>query len=367
MIQAVQTGQAVRERQLANGAETAYTVVVRATNWLGDNLMSMPALYQLRHALGSEVRMVILCKSALRPLWQMADWVDSVIDFPGRRVGKEEIRALRELQADAALILPNSFGSAFDLSRCGIPFRIGRKGRGRGCFLTRRLPVRSAAGRGHEGHQAEEYYELAETLAPVSRELPEQGLLTVHSKVREEAQERFRLFADAAPVLAIAPGAAYGPAKQWPLEFFRETALASVEKGYSIILLGTEQERAVADWIAQGTNPIRNLCGRTSLSELAALLRMSEVCLANDSGIMHLAAALGTAGVAIFGSTSAVATGPLAGNWEALDNEEECSPCFRRECTRGDSPYACLYSITPSSVCQAIEKVVKLRAGRRNL
>ena len=335
------------------------SIIIRTPNWLGDCLICMPALYQLHRAFDKRVSLAVACKSSLQPLWSLAEWIDQVIPFNGSRIDRSKKAEIRESGFDGAIVMPNSFGSAWDLAHCGIPVRIGRGGRARGWLLTHRLPARAAVPGSGGGHQVEEYFDLVESLTPITREPPEEPLLTVSSELMTTVRRRFALEKNChrKPLLTMAPGAAYGPAKQWPVEYFREIIRWAGKEGYRVLLIGTEKERELAAFIIDNTECAENLCGRTSIPESAAILQLSTVCLCNDSGVMHLAAATGCPGVAIFGSTSAPATGPLANNWRVLESTQECSPCFRRRCRRQDTPYACLREITPEQVWRAITKL----------
>ncbi|MCF7853186.1 MAG: glycosyltransferase family 9 protein, partial [Candidatus Pacebacteria bacterium] len=157
------------------------------------------------------------------------------------------------------------------------------------------------------------------------------------------------------------PGAAYGPAKQWPVDNFRQVADAWTAEGGRVVVVGTNAERDAAVEIIDPRSNNLNLCGKTSLSQLMAVLKTVALCVANDSGAMHLAAGLGTPGVAIFGSTNPDATGPLGAPWVVLANPPACAPCFARECQRPANRYQCLTAITPDHVMQALTFLEKRR------
>ena len=335
-------------------------VVVRATNWLGDNLMSMPAIYRLRQALPKTCSLHIVCKKSLAALWNAADWIDSVAPFDGKRLLGADKEKIRALHADAALVLPNSFGAALDLFNCSIPVRVGRAGRGRSLFLTHRLPRWRSEWKRAKFHQLTHYFDLVETLAPVQRTLPEQPLLDVPNT--QGLAEKLGIGDEQKYTLAVAPGAAYGPAKQWPVESFAKTAENWVKNDRRVIVVGTEKERALGEQIEKRVpeKTVINLCGQTSLSELMAVLQSCSACVCNDSGVMHLAAALGIPGVAIFGSTNPAATGPLGPHWIVMANSINCDPCFQRTCDKDeDNAYICLRCTTPEAVSEALESVIQ--------
>jgi heptosyltransferase-2 len=332
-------------------------VVVRATNWLGDNLMSMPAIYRLRQALPGNCKLHVVCKKSLAPLWKTAGWIDSLVPFDGKRLRGADKEKIRVLHADAALILPNSFGAALDMFNCSIPVRVGRAGRGRSLFLTHRLPRWRSEWKSAEFHQVTHYFDLAQTLVPVQRTLPDQPLLKIPNT--EALTEKLGIDSDIENTLAIAPGAAYGPAKQWPVESFAKTVDNWVENGGHAIVIGTEKERELGEKIRDHTPEyVHNLCGKTSLPELMAVLKSCSACVCNDSGVMHLAAALGTPGVAVFGSTNPAATGPLGARWIVMANSTNCDPCFQRTCAKNaNNAYTCLRCTTPDAVSEALQQI----------
>ena len=159
--------------------------------------------------------------------------------------------------------------------------------------------------------------------------------------------------------LAIAPGAAFGPAKQWPKERFAEVAKWFAKERGRVVIVGGPKEAAVAADIAeQLPSGTLNLTGKTDMRQLMAVLAASSVVVANDSGAMHLAAALGKRGVALFGSTDPVATGPIGGRWSLLVADAPCRPCFRRECNlTGDEAYKCLKSLSAQAVIEELKSM----------
>ena len=326
-------------------------LLVRATNWLGDTLMSLPGVWQLRQGLPAGVPLLVLCPAKLAELWRAVPWVQTVVPFAGRRLGGEALARLRELRAGAAVILPNSFGSAWDLWR-RVPVRIGRAGRGRAALLQYRLPPWPRAHGPARLHEARYYLELAAACGPARWEL---GYPPPQVNLRPgEFEGLAELLARPGRLLVLAPGAAYGPAKQWPAASFRAVAQWWAGQHGAVAAIGTSGEAATAAAAVAGVPGAVNLAGRTGLRQLMHLLGHAGMVLANDSGAMHLAAGLGTPGVAVFGSTDPVATGPLGGRWVVLRQELACSPCKQRTCPRRELLYECLRAITPQQAMAAI-------------
>jgi heptosyltransferase-2 len=162
-------------------------------------------------------------------------------------------------------------------------------------------------------------------------------------------------------IMVVAPGAAYGSAKRWSSSSYNEVCRYWIEeKSGRVIIVGAENEMKTAEGVASNldNSHILNLAGKTNLKELIYTLKKSDICVSNDSGVMHLGSALNAKGVAIFGSTDPFATGPLSKNWAVLLKKQSCSPCFFRECINVEKDYKCLEAITSADVIEAIEKLI---------
>ncbi len=336
---------------LPAGTDWRGGLVMRAVNWLGDTFIALPAMHRIRQTLPPEAKLHVLCPEKLAPAWKCLPWVDQVVTFPGSRADRGARETVRRLNPGAALVLPNSFGAAWDLFNLSIPLRAGRAGRMRTLLLTDTLPPLPRAAERGGRHQLCEYLELAAmfgeaplafTPAPVMTEDP----AVVCARIGVPADR---------PLLALAPGAAYGPAKQWPAEFFRTVALWWTERGGRAVVVGSQKEAAAGDGVLAGVEGGVNAAGKTTIPEMMALLRACRALVSNDSGAMHLAAAAGVDGVALFGSTDPVATGPLGGRWVVLRERMECSPCFQRKCRFTGGECRCLRAIAPERVCAALE------------
>jgi len=286
---------------------TAPRILICGVNWLGDAVMSLPALQALRdHHSGAHL--ALLTKPGLAALWSMFTTIDQVISLPsaGQSI-KPTISELEKQEFEVSYILPHSFRSALPPFLARIPKRIGLPGHFPRDFLLTDVR-RPAFGPGRE-HQVYEYLDLffpgenRRTFVPPRLAPPPAALDAMRAK----------LAALPRPWIAMLPGAARGTSKQWPAERYAETAAALVARtGGSIVVLGTAGERAVCQQVAAAAAPNGlNLAGATTLPELAAALALSAAVLCNDSGGMHLAAAVGAPLVAIYGITNPAQTGPL--------------------------------------------------------
>lgn len=329
-------------------------IAVRSPNWLGDAVMALPALLRLKQAMPRDKKLWVATPPSLHDVWGAAPWIDGLVPFDTRRTFNGLPGAFRELKPGAILVLPNSTRSALEARLSGTPIRVGRSGRFRSLLLNRKLPAWRPSDRHADFHQASHYLALASLLAPIETTLPARPLASIDSR-----QVLVELgIAGTPPFLAMAPGAAYGPAKQWPPECFASVARHWTETGGRVIIVGTEGDAQTGNAIRAAVGKqVLSVCGRTSLRQLMGVLAEANCVVANDSGAMHLAAALGTPGVAVFGSTNPQATGPIGAPWIALSQPPPCAPCFERSCPLETERYKCLRSITVAQVAAALAEL----------
>ncbi|MEA2012499.1 MAG: lipopolysaccharide heptosyltransferase II [Verrucomicrobiota bacterium] len=331
-------------------------VIIRSPNWLGDAIMILPALYQIKKTLPNESKIHIVCQEKLRILWEAVPWIDNVFAFPGKRLNKQNIKKLKKIPNVISFIFPNSFGAAMDFYRCAFPVRIGRAGGLRSWMLTHQLPPKvKCKNNGYaQYHQTSEYLEIVSVLCENSTSFDYPPIKANIDAEKIAGMDICGLRKK--KILIIAPGTAYGPAKQWNVEKFAKIAQYWEEKyNGTVIAVGTEKEKEIADSAISLCQNAVNTAGKTSLAELIFLIEICDICLANDSGVMHLAAACNCHGVAIFGSTDPIATGPIGGKWIILHEDVDCAPCFERTCRKSSEKYSCLESISVENAIDAID------------
>lgn len=381
------------------GDFTPRRILVRGTNWLGDAVMTTPALLRLRERFPDSC-IAILCPEKLRDLWTRPPRsnqpglpqpvVDETIPFaPGENVFAIA-KKLRAGKFDLALVLPNSPRSALEVFFAGIPRRLGYARPWRNFFLTQTIAPRPeavkmrkrsveeihelttgldtpVAGRQSEisrpkSHQIYEYLQLVAALGASPEPLAPK--LVVSAEELTTVRKKFGLEDLAQPVLGLNPGAEYGPAKRWPVEKFIAAARQIQRETKCLwLIFGSQGDAALAEQIASALQapalPVFNLVGKTSLRELMALLKLCRVLLTNDTGPMHVAAAVGTPVVVPFGSTSPELTGPgLPGDarHHLLKSDAPCSPCFLRECP---IDFRCLNGIPPDRAAAAVLQAIR--------
>jgi heptosyltransferase II len=345
-------------------------VMVRATNWIGDAIISLPAIEALRGRY-PDTEIVVVAKPWVAELYSNHPALFRLLiydpngEHKGRRGFRKLINELRRERFDAAILLQHAFHAAWMAWRAQIPIRIGYRTDGRGPLLTEavRLPPR-----GYLGHQASEYLEFLF----LSGLIEERPLAAREVHLAATKAER-RWAADALKGLGLEgpryfvglnPGAAFGPAKRWPIERFAALGDRLVGAlGADVLVFGSKDERPLAEAVARvmQRTPLV-LAGNTTLRQWMAITERCRLVVANDSGAMHVAAAMGVPVVAIFGSTDARATGPLSRWARVVRHPVECSPCGLRECP---IDFRCMNSVTVEEVHRtALELVAAYESAR---
>ncbi len=324
-----------------------FDLLVRSPNWLGDACMAFPAVRALKMG-RPDLRLTVLCPAKLADLWQNVREVDDIIAKKrDEGIGEVALKVRERGHFDAAVLFTNSARSTLELWRAKIPRLVGYHGSFRSGLLHDVAPEpREVAPPEHHAHR---YLRLAQHCG-ASADDP--ALFGVNGD-RQTASTA---------LLGICAGAEYGPAKRWPLEKFAEVArrLSSRWPEIEWRFFGAPGEAAMGEDLSamlQGVKH-RNLVGRTDLSQLIQSLRQCRLLLTNDTGTMHLAAALGVPTVSIFGSTEPALTGPLGPHHRVVRHHVPCSPCFKRECPFGH--YECMTGVTVERV--AAEVVAALAA-----
>jgi heptosyltransferase II len=366
---------------------TPRRILVRGVNWLGDAVMTTPALLRLREKFPA-VHIALLTPEKLKDLWLHHPAIDETISFSTEENVFSVSKKLRAEKFDLALMLPNSPRSALEVFLAGILQRVGYARPWRNFFLTRTIPSRADAVKMHKrseteireliagnsklktqnskldpsAHQIYEYLNLTAALG--ANPDPLAPKLFARLEEIEAVKKKFGLENIPAPIFGLNPGAEYGPAKRWPVEKFIAAAQQIQQRTDCVwILFGGKGDVELGAQIEAETKnsklKIQNLIGQTSLRELMALLKLCRVLLTNDTGPMHVAAALGTPVVVPFGSTSPELTAPgLPGDPRnhLLKSDAPCSPCFLRECP---IDFRCMNGISVERVVAAVVEAAK--------
>jgi heptosyltransferase-2 len=316
-------------------------VLVRAPNWVGDVVLSLPALRDVRRAFPA-ARLTVLARPWVADLYRGLPEVDEVAESRGSRADVARVRGAFDL----AVLLPNSFGAAFVPWAAGTAERWGYATDGRALLLTRAARVPASV----RGRSQVYYYRAMLAGVGLDTTAPPDASYPCPDDWRERGREL--LGAGEGPWLGLNPGAFYGTAKRWlPERFAAVGDLVAARTGATVVLVGGPQERGLAERIAaQMTAPARVLTGQTSLPELVGVLANLRGFVTNDSGPMHLAAALGVPQVAVFGSTDWRETAPFDEKATVIREETECAPCMLRECP---IDHRCMTRVTVDRVAAA--------------
>ena len=325
-------------------------ILVVAPSWIGDTILAQPLLALLRLT-NPDARIEVLAADWSAPLLARMTEVDAVSVNPFKHgefnLGARFALGRRLASADyaAAYVLPNSWKSALVPFFAGIPRRIGYHGEARYLLLNDRHQLDAV----RHPQLAQRYAALA---GPLPASLPPPHL----SSTREQQQAVRRaldLPLDASPVI-FCPGAEYGPAKRWPARHFAALAQLVATPRNPAWLIGSEKDVAVGAEIAGlSAGAALNLCGRSSLEQAIDLIASARAVVSNDSGLMHVAAALDRPLVALYGSSSPTYTPPLSSHAKIVSRNLPCSPCFKRECPLGH--FDCMNGIAPQQIAEILQ------------
>jgi heptosyltransferase-2 len=331
-------------------------ILVVSPTWLGDTVIAIPTVYGLRRMF-PQAQIAVLAREEIADLFRAVPSVSAIIPYV-KRTGAAKLaaivraaRALRQQAFELAIILPNSLSSALLCALGNIPARVGFAAGLRGLLLTLRAARDSLPPR---RHQMYDYLGLLHVLG--AGQCPDAPVLALPEDARSWA--RGFLAAQgvdaAAPVIGLNPGATYGRSKQWLPERFAHLCQRLVPRcGGTIVIVGDKATRPLAARMcASSPQRIIDTTGQTSVLQLAALLECCHVVITNDTGPMHVACAVHTPVVAIFGSTDPIATGPLGPEAVVVRTPLPCSPCLRRSCP--DGHYKCMQAISVDEVEAAV-------------
>ena len=337
---------------MSQAAKPILRILVVGPSWVGDMVMAQ-SLFQILKQRQPSCYIGVVAPGWSQPILERMDEVDEVIGLDvahgefGWSARREVARQVRG-RFDRAIVLPRSWKSALVPFLARIPQRTGFTGEQRyGLINDRRAldkttldqTVKRFAALGLDAAQAQ------------------QGNFSIpHPRLRVDPDNQValpgQLGLSSRPAIGMMPGAEYGPAKQWPLGHFRELAERLVAEGFAVRILGGPKDVAAGETIASGLEQVHNLCGQTRLADAVDLLADCQQVVTNDSGLMHVAAAVGTRVHALYGSSSPAYTPPLTANAEIHYLALSCSPCFERTCPLGHTN--CLVQLSPQRVLAAM-------------
>ncbi|MCK4947366.1 MAG: lipopolysaccharide heptosyltransferase II [Candidatus Aureabacteria bacterium] len=344
-------------------ADSKNKILIRAVNWIGDAVMSIPAIKAIR-LLYPESHITVLGKPSVLDVLSLIEDIDDFILYEissgdwgfVKRVCLGKL--IKEKCFDKCFIFPNSFDSAIVPFVAGIPERIGFQGCFRAPLLTlkvkRPLP---------EMHQAEKYFELVKADG-FSGNMPGFKLKPGLDSLKwSDDFMKFHIRSKEKIVVGVSPGAEYGPAKRWFPDRFAGL-INRLKNVYDaeVVLVGSENDRDVCGSVnRQVSGNIIDMSGKTTIKQLIALLKKMDLLITNDTGTMHLASALGIPVIAVFGSTDNRATSPVTGKVKIVKNDVSCSPCLKRICVK--NTYECFSKISVKEVFNEVKNILDKRKG----
>ena len=339
-------------------------ILIIAPNWIGDAVMTQPLLAKLQSQFPNST-IDVLASSWVAPIYRACAQVNEVIEaqFTHRQLQwalrKQLAKDLQAKQYQFCFVLPNSFKSALIPWLANIPLRIGYRGELRYGLINLALSNPSKTNR---PPMAQHYLALADVVANMandsdpsrSTDFTQQPQLKIQANAQKRVEQKLQdKTIDPATTYVLCPGAEYGPTKRWPTEHFAAltNAILDQDANHNVILLGGPGDKALANQIIQlseKSDRLHDWCGTCSLDESIALIGLCKAVVSNDSGLMHIAAALKTPQVAIFGSSDPKHTPPLSDKAKVIWLHLPCSPCHQRECPLGH--LNCLKEIEPQQV-----------------
>ena len=332
-------------------------ILIRGVNWVGDTLLTYPSVQRLK-TLFPQSHIAVLVREGLVDLWKTFPFVDEIISLHGSFWKDTRLcLSLRRREFDLAITFPRSFHSALQIYLSRVPMRIGYQEEGRSVFLTHGIPRTEEVLRVHRIHY---YGKLIEPLGQSGA--PPSPRLFLREEDREWAEEGLGELGllDGRPLIGMNPGATYGLAKCWYPDRFGELGKRLFKKWKATVLLfGKEEERPIAKEVLGylGKGGV-DLTGKTRLLQLAAILERCQLLVTNDTGTMHVGAAVGTPVVALFGSTDPITTGPWGDGHVVIRKEVPCSPCLKRVCP---TAHQCMEMIG----VEEVEEVITHQLNRR--
>jgi len=331
-------------------------ILIRGANWIGDSVISIPAIKAVRQN-NPDAFIGLVVRKLAAELLKALPYIDRIYIE-----GVDDKDIIKE-KFELGLLFTNSFSSAFKFWRWGVKERIGYSAEYRGVFLTKKVPF---LGNPRSVHLLEEYFQILKTAGMnVSEKIPE-FFIPEHSRLKAERVLKNSGFKNVSFITGVCPGASYGPAKVWPKERYLNVINRLMEeKNSHILVFGGPKELDIVNFLLKNAMYSDKIASGPADDILtsAALIQKCGVFITNDTGPMHLAAALGVPTIALFGSTNPGWTGPLGVKTNLISKQLRCSPCYDRECKKNKNKYDCLIKITEEDVFNGIKELEVLRKG----
>ena len=338
-------------------------VVVRGTNWVGDSVMTIPALRALRRVL-PEARITLVVRPSAKGIFADVDFIDEVLVYDRRNALSvfSQIKKWKQGKFDLAVLFQNAFEAALIPFFAGVPLRLGYATESRQALLTHPLALPDWRSSRHEVFYYLYLVTALEQMLFGSSEICEQApdaSLEISDVRKAEAEDLLRSYGvrAAEPVVVLCPGSINSRAKRWPAERYAALADRFMESGKQVLLIGSAEETDVSTMVTQRMRqPPIVLTGKTSLDEITSVLSLVDLVVTNDTGPAHIAAALGRPTLVIFGPTNPLTTRPFAPEAEILREPPDCAPCMLRDCP---IDHRCMTAISVEEVFEHSHALLK--------
>ena len=344
-------------------AESIKRVVVRGTNWVGDSVMTVPALRALRRVL-PDANITLAIRPGAKGIFSEADFIDDVLLYNRKSPFSviPQVREWRRRQFDLAVLFQNAFEAALIPFLAGVPIRLGYATESRRALLTHPLELPDWRSSRHEVFY---YLYLVTALeqmlfgsSSICESEPDASIRISETR-RAEASDLLRTYGirDEKPVVAICPGSINSRAKRWPAEAYAALADRLIESQRQVLLIGSQEEAEVSQEVMgrMRHKPVV-LTGKTSLDQITAVLANVDLIVTNDTGPAHIGGALGRPTIVIFGPTNPLTTRPFSPEAEILRHPPECAPCMLRDCP---IDHRCMTAITVDEVFERSHSLLK--------
>ena len=344
-------------------ADQIKRVVVRGTNWVGDSIMTIPALRALRRIL-PDASITLAIRPGAKGIFSEVDFIDDVLVYDRRNAFSVlgQVREWKRRHFDLAVLFQNAFEAALIPFLAGVPIRLGYATESRQAMLTHSLPLPDWRSSKHEVF----YYlylitaleQMLFRTSTVCEGDPDVSLSISESR-KSEASELLRSHgvSEEKSVVAICPGSINSRAKRWPAEAYAALADRLIEDRRNVVLIGSKDEIDVTNEVAQRMRhrPVV-LTGKTTLDQITAVLGLVDLVVTNDTGPAHIAAALGCPTIVIFGPTNPLTTRPFSPKAEIIRHPPDCAPCMLRDCP---IDHRCMTAITVDEVFEHSHALLK--------
>lgn len=331
-------------------------ILIIGVNWIGDTIITIPVVKTISENF-PDAFTGLWVKENIAELWKNSPYINKIYS-------DKDIREIRKESFELGIILPQSFSSALKMYRANVKYRIGYPTELRGILLTHKVPLPEKF---RKKNLLEEYLDILRFLGLKISGTSSDFFVPAEIKLKAEQFLRQNNISEEEMIIGVCPGATYGPAKRWFKERYAEVIKHLIKKyNAKVIIFGSFKETDILKYLLKEVHlngiilPDRNL----TVLESAGLINFCRLFITNDTGPMHIASSLKIPVIAIFGSTNPTWTAPLGNSCVVLYKKIACSPCYKRDCSKGDKKYECFELISVNEVINEADKLLTKKEGK---